>query len=743
MRKASAVWIALCVLLVAAIGGTMLSMVTRTSMRQVGTAQDQARLRAVADAALASVENHLKITGWSNRWVFIDSWDGPASIALSFDGVACTVYAQDRKLPGDIAEQGTVDLFVAVPDTNPQLGVFHRVNLKSVSALAPRALTIQRELSVREDFSKPAVRDQILAQVDADQAEAARREFEADAIARAMAAAAAQNRDPAQLETAARNEASEAANEKTFREAYDDGRQKSLAGDLAAAETALDSAVATAGGAPALHKGARLGAAKLQLARTQYTRAMVSAGPTRTGFLNEAVRQLTGVLGDPDASCTHPSAALLLAQVRVALDNPLTDAARLASRDRAMAEMRRTLRGRDREAFEGGTVLIQELFPHFEAQVTETLAFAEANFEADPDWDDYWMEDANQRLLLAPANGGTAVPITEGEFHHPLFFMPGGQTIFGTVQLDYMEFAFALFDRTGRVLRTYEPMYPLGTVIGRRNPNFQIGYLIVGATLAPDKQTVVCWGYRGDDWEPAYWGLDLASGAVRKLRGPYPEDVDGRQDPVSFSPDGNWVAFMDPGAGVRVAPANSFLTGNAAGTVVWTPTYQRYEIGRGRFEKGPANLPGMGWTQGGGSDKLILFAGVDDDTHADRDNLVMVDPASLARSTVPLGGFRPGACVPYKNRGRIALLSNNGARIATVDHAAGAFTSALSTRDLAGGPYWYRPGRGPGETIYLTSPMDRPGVHRLDLETFDITPIIQLTPSTGDRLLAALYPISQ
>lgn len=34
-------------------------------------------------------------------------------------------------------------------------------------------------------------------------------------------------------------------------------------------------------------------------------------------------------------------------------------------------------------------------------------------------------------------------------------------------------------------------------------------------------------------------------------------------------------------------------------------------------------------------------------------------------------------------------------------------------------------------------------MRRLEIETFSVTPVLQLAPSTGDRLIGALHPSSQ
>ena len=129
-------WMALGTLLVAAIAGVMLSLASRTGMKQAATVQELARLRWIAHSALASVSNHLKVTGWVNRWYWMYQEDDFYATTLTFDGVSCSVYGQDR-LVDDVADPGVVDLFVCVPERDPQLCVFQRVRLKSAPSVTP------------------------------------------------------------------------------------------------------------------------------------------------------------------------------------------------------------------------------------------------------------------------------------------------------------------------------------------------------------------------------------------------------------------------------------------------------------------------------------------------------------------------------------------------------------------------------------------------------------------------------
>ncbi|MBI4860936.1 MAG: hypothetical protein HY815_11865 [Candidatus Riflebacteria bacterium] len=721
-------WIALGVLMVASIGAMMLATVSQSNLRQLGLLRDEAQLRWTVVTALATFDNQLKMTPWARRF-YKGGGKDEHSTTLTYGNRQCTVWARDS-LRNSTVQTGTTDVFVRVADQDLVMGAYQRVKVTPAAATNPRVLVVLRELVVREDLKERDARDRLLKVMEADEKKDADLIAETDVCSRAALEVAEEDGAPEKAVGAAIAAAPDATTERKFRESMSRGAQKVDQGDLAAAVPLFTEALSIADGSSSTQRPQRKMASQLALARALYALGLSSTEPDRTTSLDQALNHLDSLVGEFGKGCAGPTAAYLRAQLRVVRKNAQTPAERDMARAQARDELANTLLAIAPGAvFEGGSIPVADLVPQFDGVWSMPLAYTDAFFSIlsiplpfigyiPIPW------PVLQRLSLTDDEGKSSRVIMVSGIMVPLLWLRDGSALVAEDWSSAAGSSLILLDRTGQVLQRFRDV----TLHSTRESG--------GVVLSPAGNQLVFYGKVGDSEGSSYWVQDLKGGSPRRILGPFPQasSFSTDHDPVQFSGDKQWVAYVDPAAGVRVAHADSFLSGTVAGRTVSSLVTKGDQV----------SAPGIVWgapPAPGASSLLVLLPESLDENPPPR-RLKLVEPVTgVPWESPPLpSDFTPTLVVPFRDKPRLMVFGSG--RCATIEYGASGFIGGFEIKTLPGGPYGNRPGRGPGDVVYLSGSRQGPGLYRWNMGTSDPV-FLPLKPETGPgEFRLVLYPVS-
>lgn len=698
-------WLVLAALLVASLGAVTLVTASQESLRPLTLLKRETELRWTAHAVAASFGNRLKMEPWGRRFYRREDVNKDYSVTSVYRDREYTLWARDSVRRG-VVETGTVDVFVRVADTDFTLGFYQRLRVRPAVATNPRVLQVLREMTIRDDFQFDTVRDDLLLRIEA--VEVADRANRPSAEVSAREADVLSERDASveKVLGAIRAAHDEVEAETRFAGMMERARARLAAGWLLEGRDVLAQAVDLAAGSNPVHLPQRLMTSQLALGKLEYALGLLSNEPARASFLDGAATKLAALVDDPRTSCVAPTAANLLAHVRMAaaaLKDPL---ARDRARSRARDELRRNSKG---GVFEDGSIEIGDLPGHFERVWSTSLAYVDCAFDpADP-------SQHAETVALASDDGRTSQPLTRPGVYDTLFWMPGGTALMLVDRTDAaaLTHPIQLVDRNGTALATFEGFGQYATVESS------------GYWLTPRTNHLLFRGMAKGETKPSYWAQDLKEGRLDRIVGP--EDRLGRvdHDPLRFSGDGQWVAYYEPPEGVKVAPIDRFLSGARDGRTVWKVS-------------NPDNPPGFYWAGGAGLTRLVLYAEEQDRSHPERGRLLVVDPATgdTARSPAFPDGLAPWIAFAHQDRARIALLDRKTTRYALIDFGASGFKGPFELGQVgSSSPCTSRPART-GNLVFLSDAseagggiwrwdLDRPG----DVRLLSLVPVIAPYPS--------------
>lgn len=663
-RHGNALWIAFGVILVVGIGAIGLAVLTQNNTRQTALQHQEADLRFAAQAAISNFANRFKMDSWPNRWWRDQSApliqpmpEVPVVGLVAYRGKAVKVWVRDS-VRSSLLITGCADVFARVEDQGLVMGLYQRLKIIEPWRLDPRALVVQREVSVREDLEPAAARDKLLAQVIADEKTEEQLLPRADVAQRMAAAAGATDLPPATAlaQAAAAYGSGEGATEKTFQTQLAQAELAVESGDIQQAITLCSALVGMADGSPAEQKVQRGIAARLMLARGYYVKGLLSAEPERKSNLDQAITALDQVLAVP-GGCAGPRAAVLEQDAKAAERPALTKAQRQQLRSDVEAQLTALLAPLPAgSTFGDGPVLVNEIPQAVAAAYLGTVAFRERYISVGSGWqrqqvsllDDDGATDSYQTMRYA----GAPFPIDWFPYYAALLIG----------DLDYGPFEAPLVvNRLGQVLRRYTDVrpYPSGEWLGVHiNP--------AGNMLA---------------FQGMYQGVFSTNYQAAELRNPVPRVIgdtaapDRTNNVVSFSPDGRWAMVVQRTRGLFLVDAAQFLAGAYAGALPGTPLWDLNQY--------PVTTFRMTWVTNGTSTWLAWWGDAPSVTQPPRGRVHVTDPTNPAATIVwpPFAnGFAPLRCSLRQSPAQeLVLLNGDGTSFVTAPFPAGPTTWATPT----------------------------------------------------------------
>jgi hypothetical protein len=714
-RKGNAIWLALGSLALVSVAAFSLVTFGRNSLKQTGLAKGESELYWAAHAALADFGNRLKMTPWTQRFYRPANAGTGATPeynqTYAYRGRNCKLWARDSVRAGKI-QTDTTDILVEASESDLVLSLYQRVRIAHNTLVDPQVLHVEREFRVRSGLDSTSERDRVLATITTDEQAAKTNLPAADVHSRIVDDLAQRDATVAEVVGAATGAAGEVNTERQFRDAMERGRALLLRGSLRDAVSALNEALALARNSVAPQEHQRRVYCLLTLARAQYALALTTPAE-RNALLDQATANLDILVNEASPQCASLPAGLLRAQVSVARRNPRTR----AQRDAALEETRRQLTQMT-STFPPGSIAPQTnpSLPNISTDFVnrQKLSLAYLDCAAANRSSSVRTDGHQESIVLTDPEGTTTKTITPVGIYSPQFWLPDGSALFVTMGdsnhgtgARYGKDA-ALIDREGNILQRFEG---IGAEATEKSG---------GITLTPAGNQVVYLGMpdkNGGSYD-AYWVQDLSGGPPRKLVEPGYWDGMFAHDPVQFSDNGRWTAYVDAGAmeatttttgstGVKIARTDAFLGGTPEGRVAWS------------FERG-ATQPGMAWCEGGNLVRLVMFSAKQGSAAApdDEGKLLLYDPETLEKKTSPAfpSGFTPSGVFPFRDAAKVVVMEASGSRYATIEYGADGFHGNFDLKSFSGGPFTGVPSRGEDNVVYLSDANANQGaIYRWDL----------------------------
>ena len=720
-RAANTLWITLGVLFLAAMGVAVLSQSVRQGMRQTVQMRHVAETRWAIHAALSMFTNRLKMRPWAARFYNEPPPTGDYTWSLAYMDRQVSLWARDG-VRATRPVTGTTDIFATAYDGPMAMSICQRVQITAAVSTNPRALRVLREVTVLDDMQSQTRRDDLARQLETDEATVIADRPLTEVSARGMDEAAGRDMPPDQALAHVRAQSTEAPAEKTFRETLAKGRAQLDAVDYAGAAATFESAVGQATGS-GVHRDQRWMAAQFALARAKYALALVSPEPERTTLGNEAAQRLDQLVTDLGPECAGPSAAYLKAQLAM-LNRKAAPRAATATRTGGnggtrtdvTTELTDTLRRIARgKVLEGGSVPIDELPPQFDDSWKMRLAYTDSFLEKREI--NFWFFTiplywpVSQRLALTDDMGTRVRTLISSGQYEPCAWLAEGQALVVRDHGGDSGYDVLVLDRTGKTLAGFKGVKPF--------PTAESG----GIWVTPAGNGLVMFG-EGPDQTRGYWYQELRQSTPAKRIGPELKgEVRLIHDPVQFSQDGHYVAYVDPAGSVKVTTVGGFLTGGSftLTALTFTPATPYLQepafafVGRGLF-----------------ASYLVAFSQSDDSGNPDVGRLLVISNNFFAPSKkrIPLpSGFIPGLIVPQRTRESVLLLDKDNKRYLRIKLSDDVATQVA---ELPGHSFQTRPGRGEDDVIYLAGAVseNEPGIWRWDLST-DAQPELLPLPKEG------------
>lgn len=729
-RAANALWVSLGVLFLAAAGVAVLSHSARAGMRQTEQMRHVGEARWVAHAALAMFTNRLKMRPWAERFYREPPPRGDYAWSLAYMDRQVSLWARD----GTRASRpvtGTTDIFATVHDGTLAYSICQRVQITAAVATNPRALRVLREVSLLDDLQDQDRRDELARQFEAEEQATIQDRALSEVSARGMDEAAARDLSPEQALAYVRAQRNEEPAERTFRETLQRGRAQLDQVAYAAAAATFEQASGQATGSPT-HRNQRWMASQLALARAKYALALASPEPERSTLAGEAAQRLDQLVNELGLECVGPTAAYLKAQIAV-LTRRRAPGAATRGKDQLVADVTTELveildrigRGK---VLEGGSVPLSELPPQFDNTWRMRLAYTDSFLERRVI--SFWffsfplLWPVSQRLSLTDEAGTRVRTLISSGQYEPCAWLAEGQALVVTDHGGDSGYDVLVIDRTGRTLAGFKGVKPVATA--------ESG----GVWVTPRGDGLVLFGV-GPQNVLGYWYQDLRQAVAPRRVGPeMKSEFRLGHDPVQFSQDGQYVAYVDPAGAVKLTSVSSFLTGSGMALTALTfvpsaPDLQEPAftfVGRGLFQS-----------------HLVAFSQSDDAGNPDTGKLLVVSNNLLnpRKRRIPLPtGFTPGLIVPQRTRESVLLLDKDNKRYLRIKLSD---EVAAHLQELPGHSFQTRPGRGEADVIYLAGMISEgePGIWRWDLSGDGSPELLPLPKEGGPTLLHVITtPVS-